>query len=146
MIGKIRLGESVEVSIEALGPMEWRGKVTEISPASDPGSRSLIVKIDLILKDAKGNRQALLRSGLFGKARFLYGDRMIFTIPVQAILPRGQLQGVYVVDASNIARLRLIQTGKSYGDRVEVLSGLREGERILVEGLERVQDGSRIEG
>ena len=146
MIGKIRLGQSVGVSIEALGPMEWGGKVTEISPASDPGSRSLIVKIDLVPKDAKGNRQALLRSGLFGKARFLSGERTILTIPVKAILPRGQLQGVYVVDSTNIARLRLIQTGKPYGDRVEVLSGLREGERILVDGLEKVQDGSRIEG
>ncbi len=85
-------------------------------------------------------------SGLFGKARFFSGERTILTLPANAVLPRGQLQGVYVVDATNIARLRLIQTGKSYGDRVEVLSGLREGERVLVEGLERVQDGSRIEG
>ena len=146
MIGKIRLGESVGLSIEALGPLEWGGKVVEISPISDPGSRSLIVKIDLVLRETKSHRQTLLRSGLFGKARFLSGERAILTIPVKAILPRGQLQGVYVVDAANIARLRLIQTGKSYGDRVEVLSGLREGERILVEGLERVQDGSRIEG
>jgi len=146
MIGKIRPGQSVGVSIEALGLMEWGGKVVEISPVSDPGSRSLIVKIDLVLKETKGHRQALLRSGLFGKARFLSGERTILSIPVKAILLRGQLQGVYVVDATNIARLRLIQTGKSYGDRVEVLSGLREGERILVEGLERVQDGSRIEG
>jgi multidrug efflux pump subunit AcrA (membrane-fusion protein) len=69
----------------------------------------------------------------------------LVTIPVKAILLRGQLQGVYVVDSTNIARLRLIQVGKSYGDRVEVLSGLRDGERILVEGLEKVQDGCRIE-
>ncbi len=145
MIGKIRLGESAGVSIEALGPIEWGGKVIEISPASDPRSRSLIVKIDLVAKEAKGHRQALLRSGLFGKARFSSGERTILTIPAKAILPRGQLQAVYVVDAANIARLRLIQTGKSYKDRVEVLSGLREGERILAEGLENVRDGSRIE-
>jgi multidrug efflux pump subunit AcrA (membrane-fusion protein) len=145
MIGKIRLGDLVGVVIEALGPMEWGGKVIEISPASDPGSRSLIVKIDLVSKERKGRSQAFLRSGLFGKARFLSGERTLVAIPAKAILPRGQLQGVYVVDSANIARLRLIQVGKSYGERVEVLSGLRDGERILVGGLEKVQDGCRIE-
>lgn len=58
---------------------------------------------------------------------------------------RGQLQEIYVLDPENIARLRLIKTGKQYGQRVEVLAGLREGERIIVEGVEAVSDGSRVE-
>jgi multidrug efflux pump subunit AcrA (membrane-fusion protein) len=64
---------------------------------------------------------------------------------VKAVVQQGQLQGVYVVDSTNTARLRLIQTGKTYGERVEVLAGLREGEQVLVEGLEKVRDGSRVE-
>jgi multidrug efflux pump subunit AcrA (membrane-fusion protein) len=146
MIGKIRLGDSAGVRIDAFGSLEWNGKVVEISPSSDPGSRSVMVKIDLVPKDKKMAPRPFLRSGLFGKVRFLSGERTLVTIPARAILPRGQLQGVYVVDSTNIARFRLIQVGKFYGDRIEVLSGLREGERILVEGLEKVQDGRRIEG
>jgi len=145
LIRKIRLGDSVGVLIDAFGPKEWSGKVAEISPTSDPVSRSVIVKIDLLPKGKKDGPQPFLRSGLFGKARFSSGERTLIAIPAKAIVQRGQLQGVYVVDSTNIARLRLIQAGKSYGERVEVLAGLRDGEKILVEGLEKVQDGCRVE-
>jgi multidrug efflux pump subunit AcrA (membrane-fusion protein) len=49
-----------------------------------------------------------------------------------------------VVDQSGIARMRLVKTGKPYIDRVEVLSGLSEGEQIVVDGVEAVNDGSRV--
>jgi multidrug efflux pump subunit AcrA (membrane-fusion protein) len=52
---------------------------------------------------------------------------------------------VFAVDSSQTARLRLIKTGKIYGERIEVLSGLGEGDKIIVEGVERVNDGNRIE-
>jgi len=48
------------------------------------------------------------------------------------------------VDSGNIARLKLIQTGKAYGDQVEVLSGLHEGEKIIVEGIEKVKEGNQV--
>jgi len=145
MIGKIRVGDSVGVVIDAFGPEEGSGKVAEISPGSDPASRSGIIKIDLIPKGKKDGPRPFLRSGLFGKARFSSGQRTLIAIPAKAVVQRGQLQGVYIVDSANIARVRLIQVGKSYGDRVEVLAGLRDGEKILVEGLEKVQDGYRVE-
>jgi RND family efflux transporter MFP subunit len=145
MIGKIRLGDSVGVRIDSSGPVEWKGRVVEISPVSDPASRSVIAKIEPVSSDQTAVTPPSLRSGLFGKARFLSGHRTLIAIPVKAMVQQGQLQGVYVVDSTNIARLRLIQVGKSYGERVEVLSGLRDGERVLVGGLEKVQDGCRIE-
>ena len=106
MIGKIRLGDSVGVLIDAFGPVEWSGKVAEISPATDPASRTGIVKISLVLKDRKKTPQPFLRSGLFGKARFSSGQRTLIAIPAKGLVQRGQLQGVYVVDSTNIARLR----------------------------------------
>jgi RND family efflux transporter MFP subunit len=144
LLGKIRLGDSLRVSIDALGQGEWIGKVAEISPASDPASRSGIIKIDL---PPKGGKEGLkpLRSGLFGKARFLTGQRSLIAIPAKAMVQHGQLQGVYVVDSGNIVRLRLIQTGKTFGEQVEVLAGLRGGEKIMVAGLEKLQDGCRVE-
>jgi len=145
MIRKTRVGDSVGVRIDASEPREWKGRVVEISPVSDPASRSVIAKISLVSSDPKTVTQPSLRSGLFGRARFSSGQRTLIAIPAKAMVQRGQLQGVYVVDSTNIARLRLIQVGKSYGERVEVLAGLRDGEQILVEGLEKVQDGCRIE-
>ena len=144
-IGKIRYGTPVRVRIDALGPMEWLGRVAELGSAADPSSRSSIVKVDLPQKGDRARGRQILRSGLFGKALFSIGQRQVLTLPEKAVMRRGQLQEIYVLDSENIARLRLIQTGKQYDPRVEILAGLREGERVVVEGVEGVTDGSRVE-
>lgn len=140
-IGKIRLGEAVRVRI---GETEWSGKVGEIGPSADPASRSAIVKIDLIKAGGKESARTL-RSGIFGKAAFRTGSRKSLLIPKKALIRRGQLEEVFILDTANLARLRLIKTGESLGDRMEVLSGLREGEWIITDGLERVTDGIKVE-
>ncbi|HSQ18905.1 MAG TPA: efflux RND transporter periplasmic adaptor subunit, partial [Blastocatellia bacterium] len=85
-----------------------------------------------------------IRSGLYGKARFSTGQTQAITISRKAVVERGQLTSVYVVDQSGIARMRLVKTGKTYGDQLEVLSGLKEGEQIVVDGVAAVSDGSRV--
>jgi multidrug efflux pump subunit AcrA (membrane-fusion protein) len=140
-IGRIHLGDPVSVSIDALGQKPIAGQVSEIVPALDPASRSYIIKIDLRSPDSS----TLFRSGLFGKVRFNTGTKKVLTVPVQSVLERGQLTFVYVVDPAKIARMRLIQTGKTYGDRVEVLSGLSEGDQVILEPLSAVKDGAAVE-
>jgi multidrug efflux pump subunit AcrA (membrane-fusion protein) len=145
MLRQIRLGTPSQISIDAAGPQEFSGRVTEIVPASDPGSRSSTVKIDLSdVKGSSGSR-AVLRSGLYGRARFSIGQKQILKVPLKAILQRGQLVSVFIVDSSQILHLRLIKTGKQYGDQLEVLSGMNDGDRIVVEGIERVREGDRVE-
>jgi len=143
-IGKIRLGEPVRVIIDALGDQEWTGRVAEIQPASDPASRSSIAKIDLPESLGKKGIVRTLRSGLFGKARFSVGKKQIMAIPQKAVLEQGQLLQVFVVDPNQSARLRLVKTGKTYGEQVEILSGINEGERIIVAGMEKVKDGNQV--
>jgi len=140
-IGRIRMGDPVRVSIDALGQKPMEGRVSEIVPALDPASRSYIIKIDLRTHDSS----TLFRSGLFGKVRFNTGTKKVLTVPVQSVLERGQLTFVYVVDPAMVAHMRLIQTGKTYGDRVEVLSGLSEGDQVILEPLSAVKDGAAVE-
>jgi RND family efflux transporter MFP subunit len=140
-IGRIHLGDPVRVSIDALGQKPMEGRVSEIVPSLDPASRSFIVKVDLQSPEAP----TVFRSGLFGKARFNTGTKKVLTVPLQSVLERGQLTFVYVVDPAKIARMRLIQTGKTYGDRVEVLSGLSEGDQVILEPLSAVKDGAAVE-
>jgi len=140
-INKIHLRDQVRVQIDALGQQELAGTVVEIVPASDPTSRSYLVKISIAIP---GGNQQIIRSGLYGKARFITGQTQALTIPQQAVVERGQLTSVYVVDQSGIARMRLVKTGKTYSDRVEVLSGIKEGEQIVVDGVAAVNDGSRV--
>ena len=140
-INKIHLRDRVNVQIDALGQQELAGIVVEIVPASDPASRTYLVKISIA---PRAGDQRIVRSGLYGKARFITGQAQAMTIPQKAVVERGQLTSVYVVDQSGIARMRLVKTGKTYTDQVEVLSGLKEGEQIVVDGVAAVNDGSRV--
>jgi multidrug efflux pump subunit AcrA (membrane-fusion protein) len=135
-VGRVRLGQTVPIALDALG-RTLEGRVVEIVPAADPTSRTVTVKVDLPADPE-------LRSGLFGRAHFAAGERQALLVPGAAVVERGQLTGVYVVDTQEIARLRLVTPGERHGDRVEILSGLRAGERIVVEGVERVSDGARV--
>ncbi len=137
-IRDVRLHQSVTVLIDALGGEELSGRVVEIAPATDPSSRSYTVRIEL-------PSRSLLRSGLFGRARFTAGGRKTITIPPQSIVQRGQLTGVYVIDSSGIARLRLITLGKATGERVEVLSGLSDGDRVVTDAHAGVSDGGKVQ-
>ena len=137
-IGKVKLKDPVRVRIDAIGGEELSGTVVEILPAADSMSRSFTVKIDIPSAQA-------LRSGLYGTARFVRGQRQGIAIPSKAVVQRGQLTGVFVVDDANIARLRLIKTGKAYGEQVEVLSGLNEGERIVIDGVAKLNDGVKVQ-
>jgi len=140
-INKIHLRDQVRVQIDALGPSELAGIVVEIVPTSDPASRTYLVKISIPTQT--GNEQ-VIHSGLYGKARFITGQTKAITIPQKAVVENGQLTSVYVVEQLGIARMRLVRTGKTYGDRVEVLSGLKEGEQVVVDGMAAVNDGSRV--
>ncbi|MGA8874774.1 MAG: efflux RND transporter periplasmic adaptor subunit [Candidatus Korobacteraceae bacterium] len=136
-IGTVRLGEAVPVVLDSLGDQTIAGKVVQIMPMADPASRTFTVKIDL-----PANPQ--IRSGLFGRARFPRGERESILVPQSALVHRGQLDAVYVVDKDQIASLRYITLGRPSGSDVEVLSGLGNGERIVEQPRERELSGKQI--
>src|SRR5258708_4117516 len=92
----VRSGEQVPGVIDSLGDEGVKGKVVQIVPAADPGSRAFLVKIEL-----PADKQ--LRSGLFGRAEFSRGERQALLIPLTAVVERGQLQGVFVLDQNRVA-------------------------------------------
>lgn len=133
----VHLGQSTPVNIEALGSSEITGKVVQLVPAADPGSRSFLVKLEL-------PKDAHLRSGLFGRAQFPRGERYALLIPRSAVVERGQLQGVYVLDSEQIASLHYVTLGQTSGQQVEVLSGLAGGEKVIAASADRELGGKRI--
>lgn len=136
-IRSIRAGQSVTVTIDALGSVQLTGKVAQIVPAADPASRSFNVKIQL-------PSSAGLRSGMFGRARFARGQRSAILAPQTAVFERGQLRAVYVVDANQIAGLRYVTLGPSANEQVEVLSGLQPGEKLIAAPGGREYAGKKI--
>ena len=138
-LGKIHPGDQASVTIEALGNQQLTSSVVEIVPTADPNSRSYMVKLSL--PNISGQQ---LRSGIYGKARFVSGARNVLSVPQKAITQNGQLVSVFVVNQSGTARMRLIKTGEKLGERVEVLSGLNDGEQIVSEVFPQLKDGTRV--
>jgi RND family efflux transporter MFP subunit len=134
----IRIGQEAPIFIDALSSADLKGRVAQIVPAADPASRSFLIKIDLA-----GTGE--MRSGLFGHAEFSRGTKPELMIPHTAVIQRGQLQGVYVLDENKIASLRYITMGRSAGAAVEVLAGIQDGDRVVAEPGETDLSGKRIE-
>ena len=129
-IGQIRNGDSVLVFLGS-GTASIEGTVVEVGRAVDADARAFLVKI--ALPDARG-----LRSGEFGKARFGGTPRRALTIPASAIVRRGQLTSVFVVD-KGVARVRLVNLSES-----EVLAGLTESEVVILSPPAGITDGRRV--
>jgi RND family efflux transporter MFP subunit len=134
-LGLVRVGQSVAVEIDGLN-RGFAGRVAEIVPSVDAATRSFTVKIDL--PPLPG-----IRSGMFGRAGFALGKRAALLVPQSAVLERGQIRAVYVVEGDT-ARLRLVTLGEGRDDQCEILSGLTAGERIIVTPPLLLADGGRV--
>ncbi|MGB8916264.1 MAG: efflux RND transporter periplasmic adaptor subunit [Candidatus Sulfotelmatobacter sp.] len=134
----VRTGQQVSVVIDAIDNAGLNGRVVQIVPAADSASRTFLVKIDL-------PTDTHLRSGLFGRAEFSRGERQALLIPRSAVVERGQLQGIYVLDQNKVASLRYITLGRPSGAEVEVLAGLQDGERLVAKPGAVDLNGKRVE-
>lgn len=137
----VAVGQTAEIRFDN-SPMpadEWiRGRISEIVQV-DPASHSFLVKVDL-------PPGAWGRSGLFGRARFAGPSRRALIVPGSALVNRGQLTFVYMVDSDGRARLRPISVGPAEDDRVEVLAGVGNGDVIVMNPPASLADGVRVAG
>lgn len=137
-IQTIHKGMKLQVTIDSAS-LNLTGTVAEILPAADPASRSFLVKIDL-------PASAQLRAGLYGTADIANGTHQAILVPRSAVVSRGSLKCVYVLDAQGIAQLRTITLGSANGNLVEVLSGVAAGEKLIDAPSDSDFSGKRIEG
>jgi len=117
-----------------------KGKLVFIDRAVDVKTGTLRVRAQF------ANAAKVLRPGMFGRIKVDLGVR-----PDSILVPErsvAELQGknfVWVVDSENKTSQRSIKIGEQYGDRLEVLEGLKAGERIVVEGLQKVREGAVVQ-
>lgn len=134
-LGSLSTGQTLPIEIDALGEDGPTGaRIVEIIPAVDPGSRTFVAKLALPAHPG-------LRSGLYGRAFLPGAEQTILTVPLSAVVSRGQLRSVFVVEGDRIVR-RLVTLGAAADDRVEVLSGLEAGDRVALDPGKAV-DGAR---
>jgi RND family efflux transporter MFP subunit len=131
-----KVGDTVAVSTEH---GQFEGRVAEVVPAADVASHTFLVKIDL-------PPNCSCRSGEYGQASFPIGEAKGLVVPSSAVVEHGELQGIFVVTPEGRVEYRLVKTGKTLGNQVEILSGLAAGEKVAVSQIDRLRDGARVEG
>ncbi len=133
--GRLRLGTPLKVYLDARRETVT-GTVVKVVPAVDPVTRTFAIEAEI-----KGTH---LRSGLYGKVFIPDGTREVLLVPPSALVEKGQLSGVYVLDDRDVATYRLVRKGKTFDKGTEVLSGLKDGDRIIVNGTEKAVDGGIV--
>jgi RND family efflux transporter MFP subunit len=130
-------GATVRILVDADGAVIDRdGRITEVGRAASLDSRAVIVTV--ALSSTEG-----LRPGMFGRAQLPGATREVIAIPESAVVRRGQLTSVFVVE-NGLARMRLLRLGASDGREVEVTAGITEGERIVTAPPASLRDGSAV--
>jgi RND family efflux transporter MFP subunit len=137
-INTIGLNQEVRVTVAALNNKAFAGNVLEIFPAADAKSRSFLVKVKIPADTS-------LRSGMFARVSIPIGNAGLILIPLSAVIHSGQLTGIYSVDDTQTAKFRLIRTGRTFGESIEVLSGLNEGDRYVSVPLPNLNNGMTVE-
>jgi len=123
-IGALSLGAQVPVRFDT-PEQEITARIEEIAPMADPQSRTFLVKAALPADSG-------VQPGVFGTLRAPCGKHLALLVPSSAIVRMGQLEAVRLL-ADGEQRIRNVRTGKTYGNEVEVLSGLRPGEVVVLE-------------
>lgn len=141
-ISNIKNGMTTDVNIKSLDKTV-KGKVAEVSSSARNTGGQYIVKIDL-------DKTENVLSGMFVNAVFPIEKSVekttneLVLIPQEAVITQGQLKGIYVVNENNTAILRWLRLGKTYGNDIEVLSGLTSGEKYVLKADGRLFNGAKV--
>jgi multidrug efflux pump subunit AcrA (membrane-fusion protein) len=141
-IGKVKQGATAEVTLPSLAGRRFTGKVAIIGVAAEPASRTYTVKILV------PNPGPVLLDGMVAEARIFGPAKVqVLTIPAEAVVPDPQGAPnvfVYFPDRKRVYARR-VDVGPPVGKEVEIRSGLRGGEQIVIAGQQKVRDGSIVE-
>lgn len=138
-VGQIAVGQKAWIQTDVPGSGRLPAEVTAVVPSADPQTRTFKVKLLL------ANPEGTLKSGMFARVYFQTGSAVTLAVPDSAVLRKGQLTGVFVVDENNLTRLRWVRLGQASGELVEVLSGINPGDRIAASKLHLIREGQKVE-
>jgi multidrug efflux pump subunit AcrA (membrane-fusion protein) len=142
-ISNIHLGDVANIQIKSTGKL-FDGKIIQINPSSQFTGGQYIVKISI-----PGTAKKDIYAGMFASvsipvkdSRQVKDDAVL--VPLSAIINRDELNGIYTISANNTALLRWIRLGKTYGDKVEVISGLSKDEKFIHSSGSKLYDGAPV--
>lgn len=147
VVRSIKLGEPVEISVDAFPARTFQARISRMSSAADAITRNFDIEV------AIPNHEHLLKVGMIASLQFSSnksdGQPQSLMVPLSAIVQANDGKyGVFVVSGSSageVARLRSVETGGVNGNEIAIVSGLAGGDRIITTGANLLKDGQRVE-
>ncbi len=138
LASKVRIGNTADVHVQATGE-HFTGKVERFTDSLDPSTRTMQVEIDV------PNPNYHLQPGMYADVQLSANSQSnALVVPIEAVRHQGDKTAVMVLDPGDRVQSRDVQIGVQSSDRVEILSGLSEGEQVLVGNLGRYQVGEKV--
>ena len=137
----IKKGMSVDVELDALPEKKFEGKVSRITPLIDPQTRTFEVELTV----ANGKEE--IKPGMYARATMSYGSRKNVVVPDRAVV---KMMGsgdrfIYVLKADGTVSYQKVELGRRMNDKFEVLSGVADGDEVVVSGQSALKNGIAVE-
>lgn len=138
-LSSLRVGQEIEAVSGALGNRSFEGVVRSVGSRIDPITRSVTVRAEISNPDYE------IRPGMLMLVELIRERRDALVVPEEAVVPLQGGQYVYIIDEENKAQRRRIEPGLRVPGRIEVLSGLEEGDTVVTEGTIRIRPGALVD-
>ncbi|MFP5223309.1 MAG: efflux RND transporter periplasmic adaptor subunit [Acidobacteriota bacterium] len=142
-LAKIRQGQPVEIMLDAYGEERFPGYVHMIVPTADKTKATVMVKVRFDQLDPRVLPQMSAKVAFLERAPKAEERAPRLAVPVKAVVERSGGQAVFVVDAG-VARLTPVKTGQMLGDMLEIVDGLKSGERVVISPPDALKNGDSV--
>lgn len=137
-VGRLKINQDVLLKVDAFPDKEFKGKISVIYPSLEEKTRTLSVEALV------PNQDNTLKPGLFAKVILYTGEsRNTIVIPITALLYEAENVKVFVIEGDR-ATERKVKLGSKYGEVMEIVEGLKDGEKIAVVGQQNLSEGTKV--
>jgi membrane fusion protein (multidrug efflux system) len=138
-LGQVAIGQSIKFGVAAFPNEQFKGEVYFISPQLDSATRTALIKARI------PNPEHKLKGGMFaGLALTLVLRDSAVVVPEPALVSNGDAVSVFVVDEKSMAQVRPVKIGLRLAGKAEVLSGVQPGDKVVVEGVQKLFPGAAV--
>lgn len=138
---KVHKGDAVSITVDAIPGQTFEGSVVRVYPIIDSQSHTFNVEVHV------PNRDRVLRPGMYARVTVTFGVNESIVLPDTAVLKQqgSGVRTVFILNPDNTVTARKVELGIHFGDKYEILSGLEEGETVLVTGNSSLNEGDKVE-
>lgn len=136
---KVKVGMQVKLRTETFGDEEFVGRISLIYPTIDPATRTFTCEVKV------NNANSRLKPGMFGRVELNLGRENAILVSDKAVVKQSGSNDRFVfVEKNGVAEYRKVTLGRRLDDKFEIVSGINEGDNVIITGQSKLLDGSKV--